>query len=132
MMRASGLLSLLVLALAVLAGAHVASAQGTAPPPGDPKLGQALWMRDGCYECHGTVAQGSGARTGGTGPMLAPKPLPFVVILSQLRRPINVMPPYSTAILSDRDAASIYAFLQSIPQEKSASSIPALSGYLRK
>jgi mono/diheme cytochrome c family protein len=89
-------------------------------------------MRDGCYECHGTVAQGGGARTGGTGPMLAPKPLPFVVVLSQLRTPMNVMPPYSTAILSDQDAADIYAFLQSIPAGKTAGSIPALRGYLRK
>jgi len=131
-MRASRFVSLFVLGLAVLAGAHVASAQGTAPPPGDAKLGQALWMRDGCYECHGTVAQGSGARAGGTGPMLAPKPLPFSVVLSQLRRPMNVMPPYSTAILSDQDAANIYAYLMSIPVGKSASSIPLLSGYLRK
>jgi ubiquinol-cytochrome c reductase cytochrome c subunit len=131
-MRASGLLSLFVLGLAVLAGSHAASAQGTAPPSGDPKLGQALWMRDGCYECHGTVAQGSGARAGGTGPMLAPKPLPFVVVLSQLRRPMNVMPPYSTAILSDRDAANIYAYLESIAPGKSAGAIPLLSGYLRK
>jgi mono/diheme cytochrome c family protein len=131
-MRASGLLSLFVLGLAVYAGSRLASAQGTAPPPGDPKLGAALWMREGCYQCHGTVAQGSGARAGGTGPMLAPKPLPFVVVLSQLRRPMNVMPPYSMAILSDRDAANIYAFLESIPAGKSAASIPALRGYLRK
>jgi ubiquinol-cytochrome c reductase cytochrome c subunit len=131
-MRASALLPFALLGLAVLAGSHLASAQGTAPPPGDPKLGAALWMRDGCYECHGTVAQGSGARVGGTGPMLAPKPLPFSVVLSQLRRPINVMPPYSTAVLSDQDAANIYAYLMSIPAGKSASTIPALSGYLRK
>lgn len=131
-MRTSILLAPFVLGLAVLAGGHLAAAQGTAPPKGDPKLGQALWMRDGCYECHGTVAQGSGARTGGTGPMLAPKPLPFVVVLSQLRRPMNVMPPYSTAVLSDQDAANIYAFLESIPAGRSASAIPLLSGYLRK
>jgi mono/diheme cytochrome c family protein len=131
-MRASVLLSFFVVGLAVIAGSHPASAQGTAPPPGDPKLGQALWMREGCYECHGTVAQGSGARVGGTGPMLAPKPLPFSVVLSQLRRPMNVMPPYSTAILSDRDAANIYAYLESIPPGKSASTIPALRVYLRR
>jgi ubiquinol-cytochrome c reductase cytochrome c subunit len=131
-MRASGWFSAFILALTVLAVAHAASAQGTTPPPGDAKLGQALWMRDGCYECHGTVAQGSGARVGGTGPMLAPKPLPFSVVLSQLRRPMDVMPPYSTAILSDRDAANIYAYLLSIPAGKSASAIPLLSGYVRK
>jgi mono/diheme cytochrome c family protein len=132
MMRASALLAFAVLGLAILAGSRPASGQGTAAPPGDAKTGQLLWMRYGCYQCHGTVAQGSGARVGGTGPMLAPKPLPFSVVLSQLRRPMNVMPPYSTAILSDQDAANIYAFLESIPAGKSASSIPLLSGYLRK
>ncbi len=132
MMRAAGLLSPIVLGLAVLASSPLASAQVTAPPPGNAKLGQALWMRDGCYECHGTVAQGSGARAGGTGPMLAPKPLPFAAVHSQLRRPMNLMPAYSTAILSDQDAADIYAFLESIPAGKAAGSIPALRGYLRK
>jgi mono/diheme cytochrome c family protein len=130
--RASALLSLVVLGLALLAGSHPASAQGTAPPPGDPKLGRALWMRDGCYECHGTVAQGGGARAGGVGPMLAPKPPPFSAVLSQLRRPADLMPAYSTAILSDQDAANIYAYLQSIGPGKSAAAIPLLSGYLRK
>jgi ubiquinol-cytochrome c reductase cytochrome c subunit len=64
--------------------------------------------------------------------MLAPKPLPFSAVLNQLRRPADVMPAYSTAILSDRDAANIYAYLQSIGPGKSAASIPLLSGYLRK
>lgn len=130
-MRASVLLPCVALGLALLAGSRIVSAQSTTPL-GNAKLGQALWMRDGCYECHGTVAQGSGARVGGTGPMLAPKPLPFSVVLSQLRRPMNVMPAYSTAILSDQDAANIYAYLESVPAGKSASDIPALRGYLQK
>jgi ubiquinol-cytochrome c reductase cytochrome c subunit len=130
-MRASVLLPCAALVLAILDGSCIVSAQSTTPA-GDPKAGQALWMRDGCYECHGTVAQGSGARAGGTAPMLAPKPLPFSVVLSQLRRPIDLMPAYSTAILSDQDAANIYAYLESIPAGKNASEIPALRGYLQK
>lgn len=116
--------------LAVVAGSSGVLAQ-TTTPPGNPKAGQALYMRDGCYECHGTVGQGSGSRGASPwGPMIAPKPLPYSVVLNQLRRPMDVMPAYSTAILSDQDAADIYAYLASIPAGKSASSIPLLRGYL--
>ncbi len=119
------------LAVTLLAASSFVFAQGSAPP-GDAKAGAALFMREGCYECHGTVGQGSGRHGVGTyGPMLAPKPLPYVAVLAQLRRPRNLMPAYSPAILSDQDAANIYAYLASIPAGKSAKDIPALRGYLQ-
>jgi cytochrome c len=37
------------------------------------------------------------------------------------------MPPYEEPVLSDRDAADIYAFLRSLPPPPSASSIPLLN-----
>jgi len=102
----------------------------TSAPVGDAKLGLALYMRVGCYECHGTVAQGSGRRgSGGWGPMLAPKPLPFSAVLAQVRRPRDEMPAYSALIISDQDVANIYAYLVSIPAGKSASDIEQLRGF---
>lgn len=102
------------LSFAVLIGTGAVFGQ-TGAPAGDAKLGQALYMRDGCYECHGTVGQGSGRRgSGGWGPMLAPKPLPFSAVLAQLRRPRDVMPAYSALIAPDQDVANIYAYLVSI------------------
>ncbi len=96
----------------------------TSAPVGDAKLGQALYMRVGCYECHGTVGQGSGQRgPGGWGPMLAPKPIPFSAVLAQLRRPRDEMPAYSVLILPDQDVANIYAYLVSIPAGNSAGDI---------
>jgi mono/diheme cytochrome c family protein len=118
------------LGFAALAGAGAVFGQSSSPA-GDPKVGQTLYMRDGCYECHGTVGQGSGQRgSGGWGPMLAPKPLPFSAILAQLRKPRDEMPAYSALIVSDRDAANIYAYLASIPTGKTASDIDLLRGFV--
>jgi ubiquinol-cytochrome c reductase cytochrome c subunit len=132
-MRAARVCSYITVSLlAAFAGSSIVFAQSTAPR-GDPKVGQTVFMRDGCYQCHGTVGQGSGQRgVSPYGPMLAPKPLPFTVILHQLRTPMDVMPAYSTAILSDQDAANIYAYLASIPTGKDAGSIPLLRVYLRR
>jgi len=118
------------LGLAALVGTGAVFGQ-TSKPAGDPKVGRALFMRVGCYECHGTVAQGSGRRgSGGWGPMLAPKPLPFNTVLAQLRTPSDEMPAYSSLIVSDRDVANIYAYLVSIPAGKSASDIQMLRGFV--
>jgi hypothetical protein len=54
-------------------------------------------------------------RGGGTGPHLAPNPLPFEAFAGQVRRPANAMPPYTTVVLSDGELADIYAYLLTIP-----------------
>jgi mono/diheme cytochrome c family protein len=38
------------------------------------------------------------------------------------------MPPYKPAVLSDEDLDDIYAYLQALPQPRSASDIPSLGG----
>jgi mono/diheme cytochrome c family protein len=99
----------------LLAGAFLVSggagAQTAPPSSGDAAHGKAVFLNDGCYECHGTIGQG--AR--GPGPRLAPKPLPFDAFAHQVRQPVNVMPPYTTVVLSDKDLADIYAYLQTVP-----------------
>jgi mono/diheme cytochrome c family protein len=82
-------------------------------------------MSYGCYECHGTVAQGNYF----VGPPLAPKPIPFAVLVTYIRRPSGQMPSYSTSILPDRDAADIYAYLLSILPAKPVGAIPLLSHF---
>jgi len=121
----------LVFAAFVLGGVllgHAASAQTTAAA-GDPHRGYTTFVTDGCYECHGYQAQGTGKRLpccASVGPMLAPKPIPYAAFIKQVRTPRGVMPSYSATILSDRDAGDIYAYLQSIPVAKAPSSIPLL------
>jgi cytochrome c553 len=95
---------------AVLAVGAPALGQG-APPPGDAANGKRVYMADGCYQCHGTVGQGSRP----TGPHLAPNPLPYEAFAGQVRRPVNAMPPYTAVVLSEQDLADIYAYMLSIP-----------------
>ena len=108
--------------------AGVVSAQSTAPA-GDAQHGRTEFIAQGCYECHGYVGQGTGHRGAGQspGPMLAPAPVPYAAFIKQLRTPRLMMPPYSPTILSDKDAADIYAYLESIPARPDASQIPALA-----
>ena len=79
-------------------------------PVDDPVRGRQLFIKDGCFECHGTEGQGGGY----TGPRIAPPP-PLSSVLSQLRHPSDQMPPFTEKVLSDTDVADIFAFLQSIP-----------------
>ena len=114
------------LGFAALVGTSAVFGQ-TSAPAGNAKVGQALFMRVGCYECHGTVGQGSGRRgSGGWGPMLAPHPLPYGAVLAQLRKPRDVMPAYSALILPDQDVANIYTYLVSIVGGPTTKKVPQL------
>ena len=107
-MRQTILLAALGLPLLLWSGDATAQ---SAAPKGDVGNGQKLFMADGCYQCHGTVGQGSR----GTGPRLAPTVLPYEAFAKQVREPVNVMPPYTTVVLADKDLGDIYAYLQTVP-----------------
>jgi mono/diheme cytochrome c family protein len=92
------------------------------PPGGDVEKGRTLYIKYGCYECHGTEAQGGGY----TGPRLAPPAETLEVLLSQVRDPVNEMPPFTKKVLSDHELLDIYAFLQSIPNPPDVNTIPIL------
>jgi mono/diheme cytochrome c family protein len=96
-------------ALAIACTICVAAAQ--AQPAGNAANGKRIYMADGCDLCHGTVGQGGR----GTGPHIAPNPLPFEAFAGQVRRPANAMPAYTTVVLSDQDLGDIYAYLLTIP-----------------
>ncbi len=83
--------------------------------------GRALFMKVGCYECHGTQGQG-----GAAGPRIAPDPIPFEGLAAFVRTTSGEMPPYTTTLLSDQDLADIYAYLQSIPRPPAVADIPLL------
>jgi len=86
-----------------------------------PEHGKAVFMKMGCWQCHGTVGQG-----GGAGPRIAPDPIPDETFAAFLRTTSRAMPPYREKILSDADLADIYAYLQSIPRPADAGAIPLL------
>ena len=84
--------------------------------------GKRIFTRHGCYECHGREAQGSII----TGPRIGPDPIPFESFTSYLRKPTGEMPPYTAKVLSDKELADIYAFLESRPRPPAAKTIPLL------
>ena len=82
--------------------------------------GKAAYVQHGCWQCHGTEAQGAV-----TGPKLAPDAMPIETFTAFVRTTNRAMPPYSEAILSNGDLEDIHAYLQTIP--KPAESIPLLN-----
>ena len=48
-------------------------------------------------------------------PTLAKTVVPFEGFKMQIRNPSNDMPAYSEPVMSDREIADIYAFMQSLP-----------------
>jgi mono/diheme cytochrome c family protein len=94
---------------AVVLAATTAFAQADAPK-GNAATGKQLFADKGCYSCHGFVGQGSRE-----GPRLTP-PTAYAAFVAQLRSPRLIMPPYVEAVVSERQAADIYAYLASQPR----------------
>ena len=94
-------------------------------PSGDPAKGRALFTTVGCSYCHGTVGQGGGGRTGGL--RIARMSIGYEAFLNQLRHPANEMPPYVQSALPDKDAADIFAYVDSLPAPPDAKSITILN-----
>ena len=101
--------------------ATLAMGQNNPAPSGNAESGKRLFLKDGCYECHGTVGQG------GTGPRLAPRPLALAALTAYIRQPAAAMPPYSSKILPDSEVADIRAYLAAIPEPPLVKSIPLLN-----
>ena len=85
-------------------------------------VGAESYSAYGCYSCHANEAQG-----GMHGPRLGPDPISFARFAWYIRHPSRTMPPYSTTVLTDRDIADIYAFVEAQPEPPPLSSIPLLA-----
>src|SRR5262249_19716893 len=108
---------------AVAAGLFLSSAlASSAALAASAEKGKTLFIRYGCFQCHGTVGQG-----GNAGPKRAPDPLRFEALSAFVRTTNRQMPPYREAVLPNEDLADIYAYLQSIPPTKDYKSIPLLN-----
>ena len=121
-----------------MAGSKSAPASGpsaaAAPPPtseafaatapGNAQNGKAIFVSDGCYQCHGLVGQGA-SQTGA--PRIGPPPIPIAAFAAYIRRPTGNMPPYAAKVVPDSDVADIYAFLQSIKAPAPGKDVPLLN-----
>jgi mono/diheme cytochrome c family protein len=82
-------------------------------PPGDAVEGKRPYLAVGCFTCHGRSGQG-GAMNGPV-PALAKTAMPFDGFKGQLRQPADEMPAYSEKVMTDKQIADIYAFVESLP-----------------
>lgn len=105
--------TLVVLAL-VCTGVALAQA------PGNVEKGKSVFLKQGCFRCHGTDGQG------GAGPRLAPNPPATAALIQYVRKPSGQMPPYTNQV-SDRDLTDIRAYLASIPPPPAVKDIPLLN-----
>ena len=89
----------------------------------DAAKGREIFVKVGCYSCHGYNGQG-----GVTGPKLAPEPLAAKDIATFIRNagPTR-MPQYVEKVLSDEDIGHIHAWLASQPKQKNYKDIPLLN-----
>lgn len=105
---------LLMLALfAALAAAQSADADN----------GKRLFLKNGCYQCHGYAGQG-----GLAGARLAQTRLTQAAFTNFVRNPPpGGMPPYRAKVMSDRELADVYAYIKTFPEPKPAKDIPLLN-----
>ena len=93
-------------------------------PAGSAESGQKHYIKYMCYNCHGTAGQGADR---GTGPKIAPSPLPYPGFALQVRSPRLDMPAYRKEFVSDQELADIYAYLLSIKPGPQAKDITLLN-----
>lgn len=122
-MRSCKIVAAAGLFAAAILGAATAGAQDA--PTGDAAHGRVVFLKEACFTCHGRV--GEGGAYNGPAPVLAQTALPFEGFRAQIRNPVNDMPAYSDAVLSDKDIADIYAFVRSLPGSRLPKDFPILN-----
>ena len=103
--------------LCALTGAAQSQSSTAARPSAAPSTtnGKVVFMRVGCYTCHGTVGQG------GAGARLAPNTMPLAAMQAWVRGGTpgwsiaRGMPAFPAAVISDSELADVQAYLASLP-----------------
>ena len=115
--------ALMLWMLATVLGAQTpaSNSKSGAAPAGDAQNGKKIFASYGCYQCHDYDGHG------GAGARLAPNPISFAAFSRYVRQPTGEMPPYTSKVVSDKELADIYAFLQTIPAPPAVKSIPLLN-----
>jgi mono/diheme cytochrome c family protein len=91
-----------------------------APAPGNAQNGKELYAKYSCYACHGYDGHG------GAGARLVPLRMNLPGFTAYIKNP-RQMPPYTSKVLSDAQAADLWVFIKAIPESPSADKIPLLS-----
>jgi mono/diheme cytochrome c family protein len=111
-----------LLSLALSAAAQSARSDRTAAANGEN-----VFLRVGCFTCHGTVGHG------GAAPRLAPNTLPLAGFTIWVRNGTpgwtfgSGMPAFPTSVISDTELADIRVYLASLPAPRPVADIPLLA-----
>jgi mono/diheme cytochrome c family protein len=119
------LLSTAVLLAALNADGFVPLTRAQDAPPGDAGNGKRVYLATGCFTCHGRAGQGGAYN--GPSPALARTAMPFEGFKMQVRNPSKDMPAYSEPVMSDKEIADIYAFMQALPGPRDPKGIAILN-----
>jgi len=92
----------------------------TAPASGNAAQGKDLYAKYSCYACHGYDGHG------GAGARLVPLRMNLPGFTAYLRNP-RQMPPYTEKVLTEAQAADLWAFIKAMPESPAADRIPLLS-----
>ncbi len=111
-----------VLVLAALAVGALASDAARAASADN---GKAAWTKFGCWQCHGTIGQGSSITS--QGKVLTATAMSYEAFAAFVRNTMGAMPPYSEAVLSNQDLEDMHAYLKSLPKPANYKSIPLLN-----
>ena len=90
---------------------------------GNATNGRELYLKYSCYACHGYSGQN------GPGTRLVPTRMSLPGFTAYIRNP-RQMPPYTAKVVPDREAADIFAYLQTLPPSPPAKDIPLLNQIL--
>src|SRR5580704_7691420 len=110
------------LAIGALLAAFTSAQNKPGDVKNDAKNGERLYLKNGCFQCHGYAGQGglNGARLAQT-KLTAPGFTAFV-----RNPPSGGMPPYRAKVMSDQELLDVYSYIQTFPAPKPASEIPLL------
>jgi mono/diheme cytochrome c family protein len=107
---------------AIFSAGLVAQVCAQQAPPGNVEKGKQVFLKDGCYSCHGYDGHG------GVAPKLAPRPIPAAAFIAIVRHPpASTMPTYSPKVMSDAELTDVWAYLKSIPDPPAVKNIPLLN-----
>jgi mono/diheme cytochrome c family protein len=108
------------LLLLLVLGCGAATAQ---TKPGNAENGKRLYLKNGCYQCHGQSGQG-----GLAGARLAQTKLAQTAFIAYVRNPApGGMPPYRAQVMTDQELADVWTYIKTFPEPPPAKSIPQLN-----
>ena len=113
--------------LLLMAGTLTLAATGAQAqaPAGNAAGGKELYVKYGCYACHGFSGQN------GPGTRLVPMKMAQVAFTAYVRNPQR-MPSYSAKVLPDAQLADIWAFVKTLPDSPAAKDIPLLVQFMNQ